>query len=128
MRRLSIVLAVVTAVISAACGGADPQSESAGDATRPEQTDTASPEPSTEDTQIVYYYFLEDPEGDLPGGSAIMLPDILVLSPALTDPVPLTDTASGILTGLQAMIQDPRREWTSDDLQVTDVTCTEGCR
>jgi hypothetical protein len=83
-----------------------------------------TPEPSP--VPIVYYYFVELEGKSPPAGSVVILPDILILGPALSDIARSPDTATNIGSALQTMITDPRNEWTSTDVNITSITFREG--
>jgi len=85
------------------------------------ETPTAQPP-----VPIVYYYFV-DMEGESPpAGSVVILPDILILGPTLSDTARSPDTATNIGSALQAMIDDPRNAWTSTDIGITSLSFREG--
>lgn len=56
----------------------------------------------------------------------VILSGELILSPTNSDIVPNPDISVNIYSALQAMISDPRNVWTSDNLTITSITCTEG--
>jgi len=83
-----------------------------------------TPEPSP--VPIVYYYFVELEGKSPPAGSVVILPDILILGPALSDIARSPDTATNIGSALHTMITDPRNEWTSTDVNITSITFRDG--
>jgi hypothetical protein len=75
---------------------------------------------------MVYYYFVEIEGMSPPAGSVVILPDILILGPTLSDIACSPDTATNIGSALQTMINDPRNAWASTDVGVTSITFREG--
>jgi len=75
---------------------------------------------------IVYYYFVVIEGPPLPVGSVVILPDILILGPTLSDTARSPDTARNIGAALKTMINDPRNAWTSTDVGITSITFREG--
>jgi len=101
-----------------ACGNSEQQTEALSLNTSPEET--LPPEP------LVYYYFVDSPDTDLPAGSVVILPDILALAPAESDVSPASDPGIDLSSSLQAMIDDTRNQWTSENLEVTSISYDQG--
>ncbi len=83
---------------------------------------TATPEPEP----VVYYYFVLLTGSPLPAGSVVVLPDVLVLAPMLTNKVRSSDISSNLTFALSEMIEDPDNTWTSSDLEIADITINGG--
>lgn len=76
---------------------------------------------------VIYYYFAPIESGTFPAGSVEILPDALILSPAVASDIPSADPATNLQTALQAMIADARNAWSSPDmLTLTSVTVNDG--
>ena len=86
-------------------------------------TDTPPAQPPV---PIVYYYFVAIEGKSPPAGSVVILPDVLILGPTLSDIARSPDTATNIGSALQTMINDPRNAWTSTDVGITSITFREG--
>ena len=56
----------------------------------------------------------------------VILRDILILVPTSTGMICVGDPAANISEALRSMIIDPRNEWTSDDLEISEVTFDNG--
>jgi hypothetical protein len=91
--------------------------------TKPPATRTPAAQSSL---PIVYYYFVAVESHTFPAGSVVILPDILVLGPTLSDKARSPDPATNIRSALQAMIHDPRNAWTSENLNIANLTFKEG--
>ena len=89
-----------------------------------EPTDDAAPTPSS--MPIVYFYFVPIAGNTFPAGSVVIVPDVLILGPTLSDISRSPDAATNIGSALQAMIDDPRSAWTSDDLAIASIAFDEG--
>ena len=86
-------------------------------------TDTPTAYP---DLPIVYYYFVAIKSNTFPAGSVVILPDVLVLGPTLSEIARTHDAAMDIGSALQAMLNDPRNEWSSTGIGITSITINEG--
>ncbi len=75
---------------------------------------------------LVYYYFIAIPSQTYPAGSVVILDNILVLGPTLSNIARSPDTATNVAFALQAMIKDPRNAWKSDDLSIAGINFTGG--
>lgn len=75
---------------------------------------------------IVYYYFADVNSKPLPEMCVAVLPNILILAPALSDVPRSSDTTANITSGLQAVIDDRRNTWAGEDLAVANVTFSNG--
>jgi hypothetical protein len=75
---------------------------------------------------IVYYYFWDKLENIPPDGSIVILPNELILSPALLDDRYGADPAFNLRTALNAVINDSRNQWTSNSLEISDITVNDG--
>jgi hypothetical protein len=75
---------------------------------------------------IVYYYFVAIKSNTIPAGSVVILPDVLILGPTLSKIPRSLDPVTNISSALQAMINDPRNEWTSNDLGISSVAFRDG--
>lgn len=96
----------------------------------PSETETPVPlqlsATATPGRPLVYYYFA-DVNGELPREMCVViLPDILILAPALSDSLRGPDTAANLASALQAAIDDPRNAWAGEDLAVAGVTFNDG--
>jgi hypothetical protein len=98
-------------------------------------THTASPLPTAQPTAestalppvpIVYYYFVAVESNTYPAGSVVILPDILILGPALSEISRSTDAVTNIGNALQSMLDDPRNAWTSTNLSIASITLDQG--
>ena len=99
-------------------------------------TETASPTPTNPPPTItptalppipiVYYYFVAIESNTYPAGSVVILPEVLILGPTLSDTTRSPDTITNIRSALQAMLNDPRNAWTSSDVGITSITVNEG--
>jgi hypothetical protein len=79
-----------------------------------------------QDMPLVYYYFASIPSDTFPAGSIVIVPDVLILSPNVSDIARSDDPATNVRADLQAMINDPRNAWTSSNLMLTNVTVNAG--
>ena len=86
-------------------------------------TDTSA---ISEEMPVVYYYFVAIPSNTFPAGSVVFIPDNLILAPTLSEIARTPDTATNIQSGLNAMLNDPRNIWTSENLTITSVNFTDG--
>lgn len=75
---------------------------------------------------LVYFYFVPIAGSTFPAGSVVIIPDVLILGPTLSDISRSPDAATNISSALQAMIDDPRNAWTSDDLAIAGIAFDEG--
>jgi hypothetical protein len=87
---------------------------------------TAAPAAELPTLPLVYYYFASLPGNTFPAGSVVIVPDVLILSPVVSDIPRSADPAANVHAALQAMIQDPRNVWTSSDLALASVTVSGG--
>ena len=127
MRKFDALLIAIPVLFLAACGNSEPQTEDVSIADPSEQptVETESVEEHSEES-VFYYSFLESDGSDLPMGSVTILPDILILVPTSTGMICVGDPAVNIREALQSMINDPRNEWTSDDLAISEINYDEG--
>jgi hypothetical protein len=94
--------------------------------TNPETQSTPFPTNTAEQqTPIVYYYFASIPGNTFPAGSVVIIPDVLILSPTLSDIPRSADTALNVQSAMQAVLNDPRNVWTGG-ITITSVTVDEG--
>jgi len=127
MRKLAAFLIAILVLFLAACGNSESQTE---DVTLDDPSE--QPPLETDPVQdrsaesVVYYYFIENDGSDLPAGSVVVLPDILTLAPTQSGFTCVADPSVNISSALRAMIDDPHNEWTSSDLEISDVTFNEG--
>lgn len=138
MKRFVPLLAALCAISLIACGPAREPTEMAMTATSQEQpaTETAAPTPTTPPptetptvppaVPIVYYYFVAVEGKTFPAGSVVILPDILILGPTLSETARSLDTVTNIGAALQAMLHDPRNAWDSADIGITSLEFREG--
>jgi hypothetical protein len=138
MKRLIPLLVVLLAMFFVACNFIRSLSENTITPTSLEQpaTETVFLTPTNPNATatpsaltplpIVYYYFVAIEGKSPPAGSVVILPDVLILGPTLSDIARSPDTVTNISSALQAMINDPRNEWKSTDLGITSVTFNEG--
>lgn len=77
-------------------------------------------------TQIIYYYFVTTTENPLPEGSVVILPDTYILAPTTADLIDNPDTATRLRQALKTVLQDSRNGWTSNELEIIDVTFNDG--
>jgi hypothetical protein len=75
---------------------------------------------------IVYYYFVALKSNTYPAGSVVILPDVIVLGPTVSDIARSPDAVTNIRSALHAMLNDSRNEWTSTGLGITSITCVQG--
>ena len=127
MNKPVAFLVAIIVLFLAACGNSESQTEDVSMDNPPEQP-TVESDPVQEQTieSIVYYYFIESDGSDLPTGSVVVLPDILTLAPTQSGITCVSDPSVNINSALRAMIDDPHNEWTSSDLEISDVTFSEG--
>jgi hypothetical protein len=89
---------------------------------------TATPSPTSssvtppEQLPLVYYYFAPIASDTFPAGSVEILPTVLILSPTVSTIPRTADIATNIQAAVQAMMSDPRNDWTSPDLRISSVT------
>jgi hypothetical protein len=94
--------------------------------TNPETQSTPFPTNTAEQqTPIVYYYFASIPGNTFPAGSVVIIPDVLILSPTLSDIPRSADTALNVQSAMQAALNDPRNVWTGG-ITITSVTVDGG--
>jgi hypothetical protein len=74
---------------------------------------------------IVYYYFASIPGGTFPAGSVVIVPDVLILSPTLSDTPHSDDPVSNVRAAVQAMLNDPRNVWTGS-AEIGNITVEAG--
>jgi hypothetical protein len=91
----------------------------------------SSPSPPTEDyssssERIVYYYFLSTTEDPFPEGSVVIMPDAYILAPTLSDMLYGSDTVADLRTAVEAVLNDGRNGWKSSNLEIVDVTFSDG--
>lgn len=127
MNKPVAFLVAIIVLFLAACGNSESQTEDVSMDNPPEQP-TVETDPVQEQTieSIVYYYFIESDGSDLPTGSVVVLPDILTLAPTQSGITCVADPSVNISSALRVMIDDPHNEWTSSDLEISDVTFSEG--
>lgn len=77
-------------------------------------------------TQIIYYYFVTTAENPLPEGSVVILPDTYILAPTTAELVDSPDTAASLKQALKTVLKDSRNGWTSNELEIVDVTFNDG--
>ena len=82
----------------------------------------STPEPMP----VIYYYFPAIPSGTFPAGSIVIIPDSLILSPALSNFVRSNDPATDLHLALQAAINDPRNPWAGNTIKIDLVSYTTG--
>jgi hypothetical protein len=81
--------------------------------TNPEKRSTPIPTNTAESQMpIVYYYFASIPGNTFPAGSVVIVPDVLILSPALSTIPRSADAAQNVQSAVQAALNDPRNVWT----------------
>lgn len=127
MRKPALFLIAILVLFLVACGDSDPQTEDVS-------MDNPSDQPIVEDDPeqelsaeyVIYFYFIESDGSDLPKGSVVVLPDILTLAPTQSGIIRADDPAADIRFALGAMMDDPHNEWTSSDLEISEVTYDEG--
>ena len=127
MRKLIAFPIAMLVLFLTACGNSESQVEDVSMDTPPDES-AVEADPIQEQTieSVVYYYFIEINGSDMPKGTVVVLPDILILAPAQSDISRDTDHAVNISSALRAMIDDPHNEWTSSDLEINEVTYDEG--
>lgn len=127
MRKLALFPIAILVLFLAACGSPEPQTEDISIDNPPEQPplETEPVEEHSEES-VLYYSFLESDGREPPAGSVVILRDILILVPTSTGMICVGDPAVNISEALRSMINDPRNEWTSDDLEISAVTYDEG--
>lgn len=98
-------------------------------------TDAPSPLPSPlppADTslptseKILYYYFVEIAKGIPPEGSVVIMPYAYILAPTTSDTMHSPDTAANLRAALEAVLNDGRNGWISNNLGIVDVTFGDG--
>ena len=104
MRKLAALLIAILVMLFA-CGNSESQAEDSRMDNSPEQptTETAAkvssglsdtdPVQAQSAEHVVYYYFIESTDSNLPTGSVVVLPDILILAPTRSD---IADAEFGI--------------------------------
>ncbi|RKZ09283.1 hypothetical protein DRQ25_06975 [Candidatus Fermentibacteria bacterium] len=127
MKKSVALLIAVPVLFLTACGNPEPQTEDISMDNPPEQPplETEPVEEHSEES-VLYYSFLEIDGSELPTGRVVVLPDILILVPTSTGMICVGDPAVNISEALRSMINDPRNEWTSDDLEISNVTFSAG--
>jgi hypothetical protein len=94
--------------------------------TSPDTPPTSLPTNTAEQqTPIVYYYFASIPGNTFPAGSVVIIPDVLILSPTLSDVPRSADAATNVQSAVQAMLNDPRNVWTGS-VTISSVTVDGG--
>ena len=73
--------------------------------------------------QIVFYHFKQGGIHFVPEGS-VLTPALLF--PAASDEPHTSDTAADLRTALELVLQDERNGWVSSDLEIVDVTFSDG--
>jgi hypothetical protein len=76
--------------------------------------------------RIVHYYFVTTAENLHPDGSVVIMPDTYILAPTTTDLIYGPDTAANLRFALEAVLNDSRNGWTSNNLEIGDVTFGDG--
>lgn len=71
--------------------------------------------------QIIYYYFVTIAEDPRPEGSVVIMPDMYILAPTLSDITYSPDTAANLKNAMEAVLKDGRNGWVSDKLEIVDV-------
>ncbi len=61
-----------------------------------------------------------------PEGSIVIMPDALILAPTRSDIAHNPDTAANLRTALEAVLNDDRNIWISTNLEIIDITFSEG--
>ncbi|MCK5115855.1 MAG: hypothetical protein KAR44_04600 [Candidatus Aegiribacteria sp.] len=127
MRKLVVLPITILVLFLAACGNSESQTEDVSLDNPPEQpiVETDPVEEHSEES-VLYYSFLEIDDSEPLTGSVVILRDILILVPTSTGMICVADPAANISEALRSMINDPRNEWTSDDLQISEVTFDNG--
>ena len=90
---------------------------------KPSTTSTAPAQPPV---PVIYYYFVAIAGNTYPAGSVVILPDILVLAPELSNIARGSDPAINIGSALQAMLRDARNAWSSSDVGITSIAFSAG--
>jgi hypothetical protein len=138
MKWIILLLIGLLALLSVACNLAKSLAENAVTAipSLPPATEIVSPTtailPATETPTpqppepIPYYYFVELESEAPPAGSVVILQDILILGPTITDVARSSDTATNIDHALQVMLNDPRNAWTGTDIIITSISFDDG--
>jgi hypothetical protein len=127
MRKLAVSLIAAQILFLVACGNSESQVEDVSIDNPPEQPVIESDPVQEQSAEyVIYYFFIESDGSDLPTGSVVVLPDILILAPTQSGITCVADPSVNISFALGAMIDDPRNEWTSSDLEIIDVTFEEG--
>jgi hypothetical protein len=75
---------------------------------------------------IVYYYITSSDENIPQQGSVVILPDELILSPAVSDQTPSSDTVANIRTALESMISDLHNGPVVGNLIIPNVSFSDG--
>jgi hypothetical protein len=76
--------------------------------------------------KIVYYYFVDITKDVPPEGSVVIMPDAYILAPTLSDIIHSPDTATNLRAALEAVLNDDRNGWMSNNLEINDVTFGNG--
>ena len=76
--------------------------------------------------RIIYYYFVTTAENPRPEGSVVIMPDTYILAPTPSDITYSPDTAANLKTALEAVLKDGRNGWLSSNLEIVDVTFSDG--
>jgi hypothetical protein len=132
MHKIIALFSIVTSLIACAlfqfARTAIPLTQVAQDTQAPQITEIPVTATATENLAepVIYYYFVEDPESAIPEGSVVILPDILILAPEVSDMEPGTDTAATIRSALEAVIKDKRNQWTNKSLIIDSVAFNHG--
>jgi len=76
--------------------------------------------------KIIYYYFADITKETPPEGSVVIMPEVYILAPAISDMEYGPYTASDLRAALQAALMDGRNGWTSINLKIIEVTYDHG--
>ena len=78
------------------------------------------------DKRMITYYFVTIEETPYPEGSVVIMEDTYILAPTISD-IPFSDdTAADLKQALQAVLNDPRNGWESNNLEIVEVTFEGG--
>lgn len=96
MVKIIALLTIFTSLIACAlfqfARTAIPQTQVAQDTRAPQSTELPAAAAEPPAAPILTYYFVEDPQSAVPEGGVVILPDILILAPEVSDiepgPVP----------------------------------------
>ena len=76
--------------------------------------------------QIVYYYFVDPKAVPYPDGSIIVMPEMYILAPTLSDTAFDSNPAANLKSALEAALKDSRNGWMGDKLEIISLTFSEG--